>query len=212
MSEQRRLLVVGDAPLATLAVAIGESQRGEGNVRFVELTPERIAGTDLEFLAEIPVESTDVFVAIGPSALNYARFDLWAKLRMKGYRCATLVHPRAYVDPSAELADNVLVGPNASIEPQVHIGRGTIAGAAACVGTASVIGPWNWLARGTVIGARTSVGSHIVLGPGVQLADHTEFTGPGEIDVAGIYRGKLAAGTFISPEFPAGGARLVHQA
>lgn len=209
MSASRRLVIIGEAPLATLAAAIGVMDRGTANVRVVELTPDRIAADPLEFLAEEPADAIDAFAAIGLSALNYARFDLWAKLRMKGYRCATLVHPRAHVDPSAVLADNVLVGPNASIESGVHVGRGTIVGAATSVGTASTIAPWCWLARGVVVGAQASVGAHTVLGTGVQLADRTQFPGPGEIDVAGAYRGTHAAGTFVSPEFRTGAARLV---
>jgi acetyltransferase-like isoleucine patch superfamily enzyme len=205
----RRLVVIGEAPLATLAAAIGVMERGTANVRVVELAPDSIATDTLDSLSADPPEATDVFAAIGLSALNYARFDLWAKLRMKGYRCATLVHPRAHVDPSAVLADNVLIGPNASIESDVHVGRGTIVGAAASIGTAASIAPWCWLARGVVIGALASVGAHTVLGTGVQLADRTQFQGPGEIDVAGAYRGVYPAGTFVSPEFRSGGARLV---
>lgn len=205
----RKLVVVGESPLATLAATIGVMERGAGSVRVVDLTPDRIASTDLDFLAGDSPESTDVFAAIGLSALNYARFDLWAKLKLKGYRCATLVHPRAFVDPSAVLADNVLVGPNVSIEPEARVGRGTIVGAATNIGTAASIGPWCWLARGVVVGARASVGAHTVLGAGVQLADGTTFPGPGEIDVAGACRGAFAAGTFVSPEFPGHGARLV---
>jgi acetyltransferase-like isoleucine patch superfamily enzyme len=205
----RRLVVIGEAPIATLAAAIGVMERGTANVRVVELAPDRIATDTLDSLGADPPEATDVFAAIGLSALNYARFDLWARLRMKGYRCATLVHPRAHVDASAVLADNVLIGPNASIEPDVHIGRGTIVGAAASLGTATTIAPWCWLARGVVIGALASVGAHTVLGTGVQLADRTQFHGPGELDVAGAYRGTYPAGTFVSSEFRTGGARWV---
>ena len=212
MSEARNLVVIGEAPLATLAAAIGVMERGRARVRTVELAPDQIGDSDLAFLADDPSESTDVFAAIGLSALNYARFDLWAKLRLKGYRCATLIHPRADVDPSATLADNVLVGPNATIEPHVRVGRGTIVGAAASIGTAASIGPWDWIARGVVIGARATIGAHVVLGNGVQLADRTELSGPAEIDVAGTYRGMIPAGTFISPEFRSDAARLVRAA
>lgn len=209
MSEPRNLVVVGEAPLATLAAAIGVMERGAARVRVVELAPDQIAATDLGFLSGDPPETTDTFAAIGLSALNYARFDLWAKLRLKGYRCAALAHPRACVDSTATLGDNVLVGPNAVLEPEVRIGRGTIVGASSTVGTASSVGPWCWIARGGVVGAKVSVGAHVVLGCGVQLSDNARFPGPGEIDVAGTYRGVFAAGTFVSPEFAPAGARLV---
>jgi len=209
VSSPRPLVVIGEAPLATLAAAIGVMERDAACVRVVELTPDRIAGNSLPFLDSDDPATTDVFAAIGLSALNYARFDLWAKLRFKGYRCATLVHPRASVDPSADLADNVLVGPNAVIEPDARVGRGTIVGAAASIGTGASVDPWCWVARGAMIGALAAVGAHVVLGHGVQLADRTRVPGPGELDVAGTHRGELRAGTFLSPEFPGPGARLV---
>lgn len=211
MNAARRLVVIGEAPLATLAAAIGALERGAGNVRVVELAPDQIASSDLDFLAGDPAATTDVFAAIGLSALNYARFDLWAKLKLAGYRCATLVHPRAFVDASARLDDNVLVGPGASIEPEARLGRGTIVNAACAVGTSASIGLWCWLARGVVVGASAAMGSHVVLGSGVKLADRTELPGPAEFDMAGTYRGRIVPGTFVSPEFSQSAARLIGQ-
>ena len=147
------------------------------------------------------------------SALNYARFDLWAKLRLQGFRCATLVHPRAFVDPSAMLADNVLVGPGAIIEPDANIGaRNDRQAGAQRSARRRNVGPWCWVARRVVVGTGATVGAHVCSESGVHLADHTEFPGPGEIDVAGTYRGKFTAGTFVAPEFPVPGARLVRHA
>ncbi|MEO8487070.1 MAG: hypothetical protein ABI585_12125 [Betaproteobacteria bacterium] len=209
MSDARNLVVIGEAPLATLAAAIGVAERGTQRVRVVELPPERIAEDGLESLAGESPDDTDVFAAIGPAALNFARFDLWAKLRFKGYRCATLVHPRAFVDSSAVLAENVLIGPGAVIEPGAKLGRGTIVGSAAVIGAGCGISPWCWLGSRAVVGAGAEVGPHSVIGGGVHLADKTVFPGPGEIGIAGSYHGTFQAGTFIASEFPVPGARLV---
>lgn len=209
MSDQRTLVVVGEAPLATLAASIGIAERGKHRVRIIDLAPDRIADDSLDDLAHDDSASADVFAAIGVSALNFARYDLWARLRLKGFRCAALVHPRAFVDPSVVLGDNVLIGPGAVVEPGAKVGRGTIVGSAAVVGTGSEIGPWCWIASRAVIGAGAKVGAHTVLGSGVHLADSAEFAGPGEIDVAGTYRGRFEPGTFIASGFPAPGARIV---
>ena len=209
MSEPRNLVIVGEAPLATLALTIGVAERGAQRVRVVQLAPDRIADDPLDALATDSPETTDAFAAIGVAALNFARFDLWAKLKLKGFRCVCLVHPRAFVDPSAVLGDNVLVGPGAIVEPGAKVGRGTIVGSAAVIGTASEVGPWCWLASRVVVGSGARVGAHTVLGGGVHLADRTEFAGPGEIDVAGSYRGRFEPGTFIASGYPAPGARLV---
>ena len=200
--DPRRLVIVGQEPVASLAAAIGAAARGTDRVRVVPLTPDRIADFDAGQLASEPTDSTDAFAAIGLSALNYARYDLWAKLRLAGYRCAPLVHPAAQVDASASLGDNVLVGPMAAVEPDAALGPGSILNAGAIVGSSARIGAWCWLARGTIVGAGCAVGDHVVLGSGVELADHTIFPGPGEIDVPGAYRGSYPAGTFRAPEFP----------
>jgi len=209
MSDPRTLVVVGEAPLATLAASIGIADRGKDRVRIIDLAPDRIADDPLESLSHVDPASADVFAAIGVSALNFARYDLWARLRFNGFRCAALVHPRAFVDPSAVLGENALVGPGAIVEPGAKVGRGTIVGSGAVVGTGSEIGLWCWLGSRATVGTRAKVGAHSVLGSGVHLADGAEFAGPGEIDVPGTYRGRFEPGTFIAAGFPSPGARLV---
>ena len=57
----------------------------------------------------------------------------------------TKIHPTAVVDPEAELADGVEIGPHAVIEGGVKVGRGTR------------ILPGAWLARGTELGEKNLV-------------------------------------------------------
>jgi len=208
MSGARSLVVVGEPPLVTLAAAIGAAQRGAASVRVVELSADRIQTSMLEFLAGERPDSTDVFAAIGMSALNFARFDLWAKLKLNGFRAATLVHDRATVDPTTELAENVLVAAGAVVDAGARIGTGTVVGAAASIGAGASVGAWTWIASGSVVGANAAVGGHVVIGVGSHLADRSEFPGPGEISVAGTWSGRVSPGTFISSELP-GGARLM---
>ena len=57
----------------------------------------------------------------------------------------TTIHPQALVDPKAELAEDVEVGPFAIIGPEVIIGAGT------------VVGPHAILKGPTTIGARNRI-------------------------------------------------------
>jgi len=209
MSEPRALVVVGEAPLATLAASIGVAERGKHRVRIVDFASERSADDTLDGLALDDPSSADVFAAIGVGALNFERFELWTRLRLKGFRCATLVHPRAFVDPSSVLGDNVFIGPGAIVEPGAKLGRGTIVGSGAVVGTAADIGPWCWIASRAVVAHGSRLGAHSVLGEGVHLADRSQFPGPGEISVAGTYGGVFAPGLFLTEAFPNGGARMI---
>ncbi len=64
----------------------------------------------------------------------------------------TRIHPSAVVDPSAELADDVEVGPGAVIEAGCRIGAGTILMAHAFIGRDTVMGEGNVLHIGAVVG------------------------------------------------------------
>jgi hypothetical protein len=203
------LVIIGHGPVATLALAMAIADRGEGRVHAVSLEPQQIAGFALSAIEQFPPESTEVFAAIGPAALSFARYDLWAKLKLGGYRFATLVHRWARCDPSAKLAENVLVGAGSVVDVGTDIGRGSILGSGTVVGVGTKVDQWCWLASGVVVGANASIGPHVVLGMGVNIADGANIKGPCEIDVAGTYRGEWAPGTFISHELPMPGARLV---
>jgi UDP-N-acetylglucosamine acyltransferase len=62
------------------------------------------------------------------------------------------IHPRALVEPGAELADGVSVGPYAIIGPEVRVGSGTS------------IGSHTILEGHTEIGAECRIGSHVMIG------------------------------------------------
>lgn len=210
MSESS-LVIVGHGPIATLAVAIAIADRAEGRVHTISVEPQKVAEFALSMIEQYPPESTEIFAAMGPNALNFARYDLWAKLKLAGYRFATLVHHGARCDPSAKLAENVLVGAGSVVDVGADIGRGSILCSGCVVGVGAEVDQWCWLASGVVLGANLSIGPHVVLGMGVNIADGANVKGPSEIDVAGTYRGEWAPGTFISPELPMPGARLVRQ-
>jgi UDP-N-acetylglucosamine acyltransferase len=63
-----------------------------------------------------------------------------------------LIHPTAFVDPSARLADDVRVGPHAFIDADVVIGAGTSIGHGAHVGRWTTLGENNRIFPGAVVG------------------------------------------------------------
>jgi UDP-N-acetylglucosamine acyltransferase len=65
----------------------------------------------------------------------------------------SLIHPTAIVDKSAELAENVAVGPYTIIEASVRIGAGTTIASCARIQTGSQIGQNNKIGHGSIIGA-----------------------------------------------------------
>lgn len=83
---------------------------------------------------------------------------------------ASGVHPASHVDPSAEMAEGVSVGPGAVIGADCILGRGSAVGACAVLGNGCVLGascvihPGAVLYRRTVLGDRVMVHSGAVLG------------------------------------------------
>jgi UDP-3-O-[3-hydroxymyristoyl] glucosamine N-acyltransferase len=72
------------------------------------------------------------------------------------------VHPKAFVDPSAELGAGVSIGPNAVVLARAKIGTNCRIGPNATIGEAVELG------EGTVVGANASV-SHAVVGRDVAI-------------------------------------------
>ncbi len=72
------------------------------------------------------------------------------------------IHPRAFVDPSAELGAGVSIGPNAVVMARAKIGAGCRIGPNATIGEAVELG------EGTRVGANASV-SHAVIGREVAI-------------------------------------------
>jgi UDP-N-acetylglucosamine acyltransferase len=62
------------------------------------------------------------------------------------------IHPTAVIDPTAELAEDVEIGPYAVIEAGVRIGRGTWLMPHAFVGRGTILGEENQLHVGAVVG------------------------------------------------------------
>lgn len=68
---------------------------------------------------------TDAFVAFGDNALRHT----WLlKAKELGYHIPALVHPRAYVSPSAIIEEGVTILPNAVVNTRAQIKVGTIIG------------------------------------------------------------------------------------
>jgi UDP-N-acetylglucosamine acyltransferase len=63
------------------------------------------------------------------------------------------IHPTAIVDPKAQLADDVVVGPYTLIGPNVRIGKGTRLGAHCIVENHTTIGEHNVIGHHVILGA-----------------------------------------------------------
>ncbi len=101
-----------------------------------------------------------IFIAIGDNAL---RQQLTEKAEALGGNLVKLIHPSAYISPSASIAAGTIVGPMAAVNTNSVIGKGCIISIGAIVDHDVVVGPYAHLNAGSVCQARS------VIEPGQKL-------------------------------------------
>ncbi len=198
---ERRIFVIGSGQTAADASAVAERTRGASQLVVVPLAANEIHTCLFDFLDGVDPSRVDLFAAMDSQALNFARFDLWARIRLLGFTCVSLVDPTAKVSRSAKIGENVLVGPAAVVSAGAVLEAGVVLLSHSSIQYESVIGQFSWLAPGVAVGARCTIGQHQVLGVGTYVADDTTIGGAGSISRPGLYRGRIERGTFISPDF-----------
>ncbi len=120
------------------------------------IIPENLAPVDKPYIALKDVWS-GVLAALKVFYPNFAR---------KTYEG---VHPTAVVDPSAEVAADVVLGPMVVVGPGAKIGAGSYVGAGAVIGADCVIGEKSIIYANAVLEAETRLGQGVVVQPGAVL-------------------------------------------
>jgi acetyltransferase EpsM len=207
------LLVLGTTEFAA-TVSGSATDAGFRVAGFVEnLLRERCD----EPLLGLPVHWIDDVAPLARSHLGIcgigttARSAFVAQAEERGLRFATVVHPRAYVSPTATIGEGTYVGPHAAISGHTRIGRHVLVLQGALVGHhveigdfasilmganvagSSRIGEATYVATSAVVIDHVDVGSHSVVGAGAvvvsDVPDHVQVLGvPARVvktDVAG---------------------------
>lgn len=207
----RVLLLLGAGGHARVA---GEAALAGGRydrVRFRDDRPDlnlgwqgyRLEGSIREWLdaGAADADGADVFVAIGA---NDARAGLLGELRSRNRTAATLVHPRAYVAPTAAVAAGTIVCAGAVVGTDVEAGVGLIANTsavvdhdcrlgdcvhvspAAALGGAVRVGDRSWIGIGACVREGVSIGADVIVAAGATV-------------VADVADGIVVAGTPATP-------------
>lgn len=98
------------------------------------------------------------FVAIGENRTRGLWFE---KLRLAGYHIPTLIHPRAYISPSATIGAGTIIEPLACINSNIIIGSGCIVAISSVVDHDCQIGDYSHLECGVILKPRSVVNSYI---------------------------------------------------
>ncbi len=113
-------------------------------------------------------QSMGLEAAIIPARPRYAMSGLTQMMdRAQGF--APGIHPSAIIDPDAELADDVSVGPLTVIAKGARIGAGSVIGPQCYIGMDVEIGTQAYLREQVTIGARVRIGDRFIAQPGARI-------------------------------------------
>ena len=173
MAEQRSLLIVGASTYAHVAYEIACDMGCYHRIDFVDdakaVAPNGVpvVGT----LADVPTLQTytDVIVAIGNPDVRLA---LLHTLRTTArLRIATLISPRAYVAPSAQIGEGVIVEPMAVVHTKVKLAEGCFVSAGAVINHEGIC------SEGVHVDCNATVAGYVTVPPKTKIASGEVFHG-----------------------------------
>lgn len=107
--------------------------------------------------AEHGPAAIDLVFTIGYASMR-ARREALERALTAGYRLFTLIHPRAWVEPGAEVGEGSIVLAHAVIDQQVRVGRACFIDIGVRLTAGTVVGCNNYFSSGTATGSRVRIG------------------------------------------------------
>jgi sugar O-acyltransferase (sialic acid O-acetyltransferase NeuD family) len=136
--------------------------------------------------------------AVGGIGNITVRIKVFEQLAQAGYNCPTLIHPRATVEPSAQLADGVQIFPHAYVGSEARIGFGVIVNTGAIVSHDCQVADYANLSPGSILAGEVHIGSGVLVGMGVTI----------NLQVQVGDRARIGNSATVKSNVPAGG--IVH--
>lgn len=148
----KAILILGagghGAVVAETAAACGYSR-----IAFLDdASPEALG--KLSELERFRPEFSEAIVAIGN---NRFRAELQRRLEGAGFCLPALIHPTAYVSPTARIEAGTVVEPKAIVNAHAHVGEGCIVSVGAIVDHDTEIGGWSHVNAGAIVKAGGTV-------------------------------------------------------
>jgi sugar O-acyltransferase (sialic acid O-acetyltransferase NeuD family) len=142
--------------------AIDDTRRGPG-----------ILGSFEEVLHSHPPSDYCIALSIGYKN-RPGRSAAWQRIRAAGYEAPAMIHPRAYVAASAQVADGSLIMACAIIDARTRIGEATVIWPGACINHDTKIGSNCFVSPNATLCGFVQLGADSFVGAGAAVADHCE--------------------------------------
>ncbi|MBA2662006.1 MAG: NeuD/PglB/VioB family sugar acetyltransferase [Bradymonadaceae bacterium] len=108
-------------------------------------------------------------LGVGAVTNNKLRIKLYERLVSLGFTIPSLVHPRAIVEPSAQMGSGNQVFGGAIVSSGVRLGDNTIINSGAVVSHDCTIGSHTHITPGAILAGNVSVGENTVIGMGATV-------------------------------------------
>ena len=123
--------------------------------------------------------------ALGPLPKKSTREALSIKFITLGYQFLTLIHPRAYVAPSAIIEDGAQIMAGALVQAQSHIGMLSVVNSGAIIEHDCTIGDHAHIAPGAILCGGVQAGEGVFIGCGAVVLENIRL-GANSILAAGV--------------------------
>ena len=151
-NNEKRLLILGAGQYGMLAMEVAEAIGEYAEIAFLDDKSPKAIGKISE-LENYACDYTHAFVAIGNSEVRLSLIEKVAE----HIAITSLVHPKAYLSPSARLGDGCILEPFAAVQTEATLGKGCIVSTGAVVNHNATVGDGVHIDSGAIIGARANV-------------------------------------------------------
>ena len=107
--------------------------------------------------------------AVGGIGNVAVRIKVFQRLAQAGFSCPAVIHPTAFVEPSATLAPGVQIFPHAYVGSEARLGFGCIVNTGAIVSHDCVLGDYTNISPGAMLAGEVEIGAATLVGMGVTI-------------------------------------------
>jgi sugar O-acyltransferase (sialic acid O-acetyltransferase NeuD family) len=107
--------------------------------------------------------------AVGGIGNVNTRIRVFERLAQAGFTCPAVIHPRAYVEPSAVLAAGVQIFPHAYVGSDARLGFGCIVNTGAIISHDCVLEDFVNISPGAILAGEVQVGQGVLIGMGATV-------------------------------------------
>ena len=160
----RKLLILGAGGYGKTIADLARQLNCYDKIAFLDdgKTGPNVLGPCADYL-QFADDCTEIYPAFGN---NEIRMRWLNTLEEEGIPVPTLVHPRAYVSPTAKLGEGTMVLPMAVVNTGVRVENGCIINIGALIDHDSVIGEGCHLAPGAIVKAENRIPAGVKIDSG----------------------------------------------